>query len=168
MGGYLPKNCQPENLSNARTILNRAIRKPWSRSQAKVDITVLPGGFVFDELPKDASFESGWDSEPEDFQTLTEYGQQALDQVLTANIVAAMSKRTKYLTIGVDLRTRGDIKTNRRTIKNCHVELVAVVKLTSRKSSVVAWTGKSYPTGTQENSLIHVCESKLSLRRNRW
>ena len=51
-----------------------------------------------------------------------------------------------------------DDKIGKRAIKRPHIELVAVIKLSKTRAKVIAWTGKSYPTGPQENSLVQVVD----------
>ena len=151
---------QGSNFSDARTLLNKALSKSWPYSDRKVEFTVLPGGFIFSTFPDQLadSMESGWNSRTEDFQTLTKLGEECVHGVLTDDLIAGLSERTRHLTLGIDFNHMADVKTSNRAIKKSHVELVAVVKLTKRKAQVVAWTGKSYPTDAQEDSLVQVVD----------
>ena len=150
---------QSSNFSNAKTILRKALRKTWPTVSHKMDITVLPGGFIFYEFPKTlASSKSGWKSQTKDFEELTAYGGECLQKVFVGSVLARLAERTKYLTVGVDLKNNQSDKTGPKTLKCPHFELVAVLKLTKNKATAIAWTGKSYPTGPQEKSLTQVVD----------
>ena len=150
---------QPSNFSNAKTILRKALRETWPTVSHKTDITVLPGGFIFDEFPQAlASLKSGWKSQAKDFEELTTYGEKCLRKVFVGSVLARLAERTKYLTVGVDLKNNQSDKTGPKTLKCPHFELVAVLKLMKSKATAIAWTGKSYPTGPQEKSLIQVVD----------
>lgn len=151
---------QENNFSNARTLLGRALRKSWPSGGRKVEFTVLPGGFIIDKFPAQLadSIESGWNSRAEGFETLTKLGEECIHRVLTDDVIAGLAGRTRFLTLGIDLRHMADAKTGKKAIKNISVELVAVIKVTKRKATIVAWTGKSYPTYGQQHSLVHVID----------
>lgn len=148
---------EPTNIDDARTLLAQSLRKPWPSANRKAEFTVLPGGFIVGSFPRDFLSDTGWKS-PVNIEELTGIADRLIQRVLTHDLIAELAIRTKYVTMGVDLKRIGDQKTGNRTIKNKSIELVAVVKLTNRKARVVLWTGKSYPTSAQENSLVHVVD----------
>lgn len=150
---------QTDNFSNARTLLNRAIRKSWPKGHRKAKFTVLPGGFIFDKFPEElGDIDRGWNSHSKDFNELCAYGEECIKQLLTEEILVDIAERTKYLTLGVDFKHLTDDKIGKKAIKRTHIELVAVLRLTRTRTTTVAWTGKSYPTGEQEHSLVHVVD----------
>jgi len=67
--------------------------------------------------------------------------------VVTERVYRAAAGKADVLTIGIDLLGQEVAE---------HAELVAVVDLAKR--SVVRWTGKSYPTGSQESTLVQVVD----------
>ena len=84
-------------------------------------------------------------------------------EILGGEILDAARRRTRFLTLGVDLngdrnkeaRIRGDHTCRRACPASCtHAELVAV--LDTKSGKVVHWTGKSYPTKGQQHTLVHV------------
>jgi len=118
-----------------------------------------PGGFIFDKFPEELDeIDTGWNSKTCDFKKLCSYAEECINKVLTKEILVALAEKTKYLTLGIDFKHPNDNKIGKKPIKRPHVELVAVLKLTRTKITVVAWTGKSYPTDEQEHSLIHVID----------
>jgi hypothetical protein len=73
--------------------------------------------------------------------------ERQLARVVTARVYRAAAGRAQILTIGIDLH---DEAVDERA------ELVAVFDIASRK--LVRWTGKSYPTPSQERSLVQVVD----------
>lgn len=146
------------NFHTASDLLRRALGKSWPTNGRRVEFTVLPGGFIVNKLPETLDVNTGWQSNAEDFKKLTKYGRECIRHVFTGDLVAELAQRTKYLTLGIDLRDMDDQKTDKWTIRRSHVELVVILKLTAKSATVVAWTGKSYPTRSQENSLVHVVD----------
>ena len=149
-GWVYRKDKQENNVSNAKTLLNRALRNSWPTSNRRADIAVLPGGLVFDEFPDRLKIlDRGWNSKLKDFDTLTACGEECIQRVLDDSLIEKLSEKTRYLTFGVDLKHINDDKTGRKVIAGRHFELVAVLKLTKHRATVVAWTGKSYPTDVE-------------------
>ena len=68
--------------------------------------TVTPGGFVKAPFPDGWDGARGWASCPEDFQALVPHARNAVDEVLTPQVLDAARGRTEFLTLGVDLNDR--------------------------------------------------------------
>ncbi|MXW06900.1 MAG: hypothetical protein F4X56_01070 [Gammaproteobacteria bacterium] len=160
VNGRLHRRDTPDdNISAARTLIERALHKDWPKGVQRVDFTVLPGGFIFDRFPNGLDgVDTGWISDNSNFEVLKGYGEKCIRRVLSEEAIRVLAKRTKYLTVGIDLKHISDDKIGKKAIKRPHIELVAVLKLTGRRASIVAWTGKSYPTDEQQYSLVHVVD----------
>ncbi|MGC9346458.1 MAG: hypothetical protein ACP5ER_06700 [Candidatus Bathyarchaeales archaeon] len=63
---------------------------------------------------------------------------------------------TDYLTLGVD-SYKTEISTTKNIINQLHIELVFLIDLRSNKFE---WTGKSYPTFSQQNGLVRITDLK--------
>ncbi|MXZ43766.1 MAG: hypothetical protein F4Z01_02120 [Gammaproteobacteria bacterium] len=153
------RDTRGDNISAARTLIVRALHKDWPSGVQRVDFTVLPGGFILHQFPIDLdAINTGWISDNSSFEVLKGYGEKCIRRVLSEEAIRVLAKRTRYLTIGIDLKHIRDDKIGKKAIKRPHIELVAVLKLTGRRASIVAWTGKSYPTDEQQHSLVHVVD----------
>ncbi len=118
--------------------------KHWPGSgQAK--FTVTPGGFVVGRFPSRWSGGIAWKSSTDDLDALVRVAIPLVDACVTKKVLAAAKTRTRVLTIGVDLISDAE-----------HAELVAVIDCDTGKA--VRWTGKSYPTGSQEALLVQVSD----------
>ena len=113
--------------------------------------TITPGGFLIGEFPQAWQSGVGWNSRQEALAALVPAAFSVLRQVLTPSVRRAAARRTRYLTLGVDLMT------NDRTDLP-HAELVALVDACS--GDVLVWTGKSYPTIGQQHNLVQVVDLK--------
>ncbi|HEY4184599.1 MAG TPA: hypothetical protein VGP07_05985 [Polyangia bacterium] len=79
--------------------------------------------------------------------------ERVLAGILSDRVRQAAKGRVDVITVGVDLT--GDDRPE-------HVELVALYEVATQ---AVSWTGKSYPTSEQENSLIHVADLETHFLR---
>ena len=138
------------NFAKAQKMLNQALKsESWPSKKCMFAIT--PGGFITAQMPPNYDSSRGWDSRPKDFQALIPTAQDAVDQVVTAKMKREFSLRAQFLTLGVDLMPPQQAK---GTVGiGTHAELVAVIDLSTGR--ICQWTGKSYPTGGQENTLVH-------------
>ena len=151
-----------DNFAEARAMLSEAFASSsWPSGKATFAIT--PGGFIRAPLPRSYRGRRGWDSRKRDLGKLIPHAQAAVDAVVQGEILDAARKRTRFLTLGVDLngnrnkeeRVWGNHKCRRTCPASCtHAELVAV--LDTKSGKVVHWTGKSYPTTGQQHTLLHV------------
>jgi hypothetical protein len=116
----------------------------WPTS-GRAKFTITPGGFLVSDFPLRWGGGIAWDSSPDDLDELVRIAKPLVDECVTAKVLAAAKPLTHVLTIGVDLMS--DVE---------HAELVVVIDCDSGK--VVQWTGKSYPTARQENTLVQVAD----------
>ena len=144
------KDAGRTNFAKAREMLSQALKSDgWPSERCMFVIT--PGGFIHARMPATYRGNRGWSSRPEDFQDLIPVAQDAIDQVVTAKMKREFGQRAQFLTLGVDLMPPGQAK---GTIGiGTHAELVAVIDLST--GLICHWTGKSYPTGWQEDTLVH-------------
>ena len=151
-----------DNFTQARAMLSDALASTaWP--SARTAFTVTPGGFIRAILPGDYRGARGWDSKKRDLGKLIPHADAAVDGVVRGDILENARRRTRFLTLGVDLnverhkedRIRGDHCCRRSCPWACtHAELVAVLDTDSGK--VVRLTGKSYPVEDQQHTLVHV------------
>ena len=144
------------NVTRARNMLLRAFEDNHWPGNAM--FTVTPGGFVHAPFPDAWKGCRGWGSRPEDFQALVPYARNAVDEVLTPQVLDAARCRTEFLTLGVDLNDGSGKRKMDRKARGTHAELVAIVDV--EKGRPVRWTGKSYPVPWQERTLVQ--EADLS------
>ena len=138
------------NFAKAREMLNQALKSDgWPSERCLFVIT--PGGFIQARMPTTYRGNRGWHSRPQDFQDLIPAAQDAIDQVVTAKMKREFGRRAQFLTLGVDLMPPGQAKGTK--VKGTSAELVAVIDLST--GLTCHWTGKSYPVGRQENTLVH-------------
>lgn len=122
--------------------------------------TVTPGGFIQARMPDYYSGRRSWASRPCDFQSLVPSAEEALREVIDEDLRAKLAKRSRFLTVGVDLVPKGQAKVvrSRRARGGTNTlatraELVGVLDLD--EGAVIRWTGKSYPVpGKEERVLV--------------
>ena len=150
-----------DNFRRARRMLLRAFEDNHWRGRALFAVT--PGGFVRAPFPDDWEGRCGWSSRPSDFRALLGCAREAVDEVLTPEVLDALRGRVQFLTLGVDLNDRsGKGKMDRQT-RGKHAELVAIVDVERGESAW--WTGKSYPVSWQERTLVHEADLESHLFR---
>ena len=138
------------NFERATRVLLRAFAD--NRWTAKAKFAVTPGGFIKAPLPDAWKGERGWCSRKEDFRALLAHARNAVDIVLTSQVMEAAHGRTDYLTLGVDLNDKSGKRKMERKARGTHAELVAIVDIA--RGEPVQWTGKSYPVSWQERTLV--------------
>lgn len=142
---------EADNTRRAKRLLLEALEAiGWPAEPA--DITITPGGFIRIPFPQDYDREGGscgWGSD-RDFELLIPVALRAVERVIgTEKVMDALRRRTRLLTLGVDLNS-----TELKGGPGTHAEMVAVVDTAT--GEVIAWTGKSYPVGPiQERTLVH-------------
>lgn len=117
----------------------------------KTKFLITPGGFALGTFPDDWGKPKGWDSS-DDLSQLIVCATPVVEKVISKRILKAARGVVKYITLSVDLRTLNS---------PLHAELIAVINVNTSK--IIGWTGKSYPTMNQENSLIHVTDPNTHL-----
>ena len=141
---------QPGAPADGEAMLLDVLTNRWSQG-LHVKFLITPGGFVVAPFPTNWSGGIGWGSMPSDLAALRARADRALTQTVTDRVLKAAEGKIDVLTIGIDL-LRDDHQE--------HAELVAVYELARRR---VFWTGKSYPTSSQERHLVQVVELKTHL-----
>lgn len=142
---------ETDNTTRAKGMLSEALKaNGWP--EVRADVTITPGGFIRVPFPRSYDRDGGarsWGSDG-DFAELIPTALRAVDRVIgTGRMMARLRKRTRLLTLGVDL--------DNTTLKGgpeTHAEMVAVID--TETGAVVHWTGKSYPANpVQERTLVH-------------
>ena len=142
---------EADNTRRAKRLLLEALDAGvWPTVPA--DVTITPGGFIRIPFPQNYDREGGsrgWGSD-RDFERLIPVALTAVERVIgTDKVMDALRRRTRLLTLGVDLNST-ELKGGPET----HAEMVAVIDTTT--GEVIAWTGKSYPANpVQERTLVH-------------
>ncbi len=131
----------------ATAMLIDAFGQRWPTAEL-TKFAITPGGFIKGKLAEPWTRSRGWESSPGELRHLARLAEPYVRKTMTKAVLRAAKKRTRVLTLGVDLCDEDDI----------HAELVAVVDCAT--GDVIRWTGKSYPVFSQEKKLIQV--SRLS------
>ncbi len=142
-----------DGATSPRDMLLDVLNNQWPQ-QSLAKFLITPGGFVSEEYAGAWPKNLGWDSTPAALVPLIEAAGDLVKRVVNRRVLTAAAGKAEVLTLGVDLRAPSGAE---------HVELVAIVDVVS--GQVVRWTGKSYPTGYQEHSLLHVAALSSHLLR---
>ena len=155
----LPSKDREDNWEKAQKMLLQALESEcWPAGTATFALT--PGGFIQAPFPS-YDGKRGWNSSPQDFKKVIPFAKEAVNKVVTEKVLKKARRRAAFLTVGVDLNTDGGKLRKRDTRLNIHAEVVGVVNTASGK--IVHWTGKSYPVGWQENTLVQEANLKSHL-----
>lgn len=134
------------------------IHKKWPKDK-KVKFIITCGGFLQFYWPKSVSKKDIGDNKnpnPEVINVLVEEAKKCVESVLTKDLRNKLKTITDYITLGVD-SYKEKISTTQNYINQPHIELVFLVNL---KSNEFYWTGKSYPTSSQQNGLVRIADLK--------
>jgi hypothetical protein len=115
------------------------------------------GGFLTFDLPE--RYKGIRDmKEPSEEMIIEIIGEaeKIVDTFLSSELLERLSRCTDYLTLGVDSR-KSRMSTTKNYIPETHVELVVLVDTANK---TYHWTGKSYPTHSQEKTLIRMPDLK--------
>lgn len=113
---------------------------------------VTPGGFAIGKFPKNWEGGCGWESSDKDLSELIPFAIPIVDKVVSKRLLKAAAGFIKYITLNVDLRSKHTA---------LHAELVAVIDVASGK--IIGWTGKSYPTMSQEKKIVRATDPSTHL-----
>lgn len=138
----------PRNPKKAGSNLKKYFTDYWTKG-VRVHFAITPGGFMSVPFPGSWNGKTGWNSCQEDIQPLYDKAETIVREILNAELYALAAKCTDILTLGFDFMDEVE------DIGVPHAELVAVVNLAKKK---ISWTGKSYPVGNQENTLVHITD----------
>lgn len=135
----------PDSVAKAQRLLLQSFDGSWPAGM-RANFTLTIGGLIHADFPVAWSGGIGWESRPTDFNALVQVATPVLKAVLSPALLELASRRTHFLTLGIDLGW-SDEK---------HAELVATVDTAS--GAIAHWTGKSYPVDYQAHRLVHVVD----------
>jgi hypothetical protein len=146
IGRIVVQGPPPGTPAAAEAALLDVFTRRWP-SGARVKFFITPGGFVRSGWPPTWSGHVSWQSRPTDVVPLIAAAERVVSRVVTARVLRAAADRAEVLTVGIDLHADSSLE---------HIELVAIFDVGSGK--IVRWTGKSYPTGRQESTLVQIAD----------
>lgn len=139
--------------SEAKNLLSYITAK-WPKNY-KVKCITTCGGFIQFDWPQNitrSEIGENWNPKNSNVELLLEAAKNTINTVLTRALKRKLSKITDYITIGIDSK-KEKISTTENYIGDLHIELVFLYDLRSEQEY---WTGKSYPTSTQEHGLVRI------------
>jgi len=146
IGRIVVQGLPPRAPAVAEATLLDVLTRGWPPG-ACVKFLISPGGFVSSGWPPAWSGHVSWQSRPSDAVDLIAAAERVIHRVVTARVLRAAAGKAEVLTVGIDLCADSNPD---------HIELVAVFDVSS--GMLVRWTGKSYPTGGQEKTLIQIAD----------
>ena len=144
-------------VEDAKRLLEKICDK-WPNGK-KVRFLITCGGFIQFDWPESISREDIGDNRnpsPGVVNTLVEKAKECVERVLTKDLYNRLREVTDYITLGVD-SYKEKISTTQNYINQLHIELVFLIDL---KNNMFYWTGKSYPTPSQQNGLVRIADLK--------
>lgn len=145
------------NPKKAGKLLEKLCKK-WPQ-KLTVDCIQTCGGFMQFVWPEWIGREDIGDNKDPNkraFNTLIKEAEKCIKVVLSKEMVKKLKGMTDYITFGID-SFKEKISTTKNRISDLHIELVCLVDL---KNERFHWTGKSYPTNSQEAGLIRLTDTK--------
>ncbi|HPU23972.1 MAG TPA: hypothetical protein PL149_07445 [Candidatus Kapabacteria bacterium] len=140
------------NLKEAWRLIEDICEK-WPKDK-KVKFLITCGGFLQFDWPESISWNDIGDNKNpnhEAINKLIEKATEYVSSVLNDDLCRRLSEVTDYITLGVDSVNEKISTTHNRL----HVELVFLKDL---KQGNLFWTGKSYPTSSQQNGLVRIVD----------
>ena len=128
----------------------------WPKGK-EVKFVITCGGFIQFDWPKSVSRLEIGDNKypnPKAVATLVAEAEKSVTTVLNEELSKKLRQVTDYITLGVD-SCKEKISMTQNYIGEPHVELVFLVDLRNNSRH---WTGKSYPTSTQQNGLVRISD----------
>lgn len=145
------------NPQEAKKLLENICEK-WPEG-TKVKFILTCGGFLQFDWPESASIKNIGDNinpNKEVIATLVKEANKCARFVLSKGLRRKLRKFADYITFGIDSQN-DKITTTKNYISQPHIELVFLIDLRNNK---YYWTGKSYPTSSQQNSLLRISNLK--------
>lgn len=130
------------------------ICKEWPKGR-KVKFLITCGGFIQFDWPESISRKEIFDNKNPDRKVVDKLiaeAEECISSVLTEKLCSNLSRVTDYITLGID-SFKEKISTTKNYISQPHIELVFLKDLRQDK---LYWTGKYYPTPSQQNSLVRI------------
>jgi hypothetical protein len=116
-------------------------------AKERADIVITPGGFI--ELDLRAKvLPLGWNTPTSALADVSKHAEAALQPFLAG--LKHLDATADFLTLGVDCMLKHP------DWDYPMAELVATIEMDA--TTIIGWTGKSYPTSTQEENLLHVTD----------
>jgi hypothetical protein len=143
------------DLEDARSLLSNVYEK-WPKNK-RVRFIVTPGGFLQFDWPASISFADIGDNKyPKNgvVNCLVVEAKKCSEYVINSDLSEKLGELTDYITLGIDSH-KAKVSTTQNYIGQPHVELVFLMNL---KNHRVYWTGKSYPTSSQQNGLVRISD----------
>jgi len=143
------------DLKEARSLLSNVCEK-WPKNK-RVKFLVTPGGFLQFDWPKSISLEDIGDNKyprKEVLNYLVEEARKCAEYVINDNLGKKLGELAEYITLGIDSH-KEKVSTTQNYISKPHGEFVFLIGL---KSNRVYWTGKSYPTSSQQSGLVRISD----------
>jgi hypothetical protein len=142
-------------VSDAKTVLEK-ICDAWPENSA-VKFLLTCGGFIQFDWPKTFMRQEISDNLDPNEQALREVfrvASQYVERVLDGGLRKRLSQYVDYLTLGVD-SSKDRISMTKTFIGSLHCELVFLIGL---KTGEIYFTGKSYPTNSQQRGLVRIAD----------
>lgn len=139
----------------AQRLLN-AVCDQWP-SELKTRVLVASGGFVSFEWPSGVTRDIVGDNrypDPQAVEALFSKADAVVAAMLSADLRSRLMRYTDAISFGID-SFKTQVSTTYAHIKDLHVELVYFVDL---RTNTITRTGKTYPTGGQEDGLVRIAD----------
>jgi len=139
--------------NKAQALLKDVCAK-WPKDK-KTKFLITCGGFIQFDWPKSISrTDVGDNKNPNEkvVNALVAEAENCARLVLSGGLSDRLRQFTDYVTFGID-SSKEKISTTRNYIGQLHAELVFLIDL---RSDDFYWTGKSYPTSSQQNGLVRI------------
>lgn len=130
----------------------------WPKSK-KVKFAITCGGFIQFDWPESLSREDIGDNKNPNSKAvdiLVEEAGKCARRVLSNGLDEKLRELTDYITLGI-VSYKEKVSTTQNYISQPHIELVFLIDLRNNK---FYWTGKSYPTPSQQSGLVRISNLK--------
>ena len=145
------------HIHSAKNLLEQ-VYKNWPKD-TKVPCILTCGGFIQFDWPKSVTFDDIGDNKspkPDIVTCLIKEAEKHLSVLLDDGLNKRLGKIADFISIGID-SFKEKVSTTQNFIGKPHIELACMVDLRNLK---FYWTGKSYPTTTQERGLVRITDFK--------
>jgi hypothetical protein len=145
------------NVTVAKKLLEKIYIK-WPKCK-RVKFVMTCGGFIQFDWPESISrSDIGDNKDPykDSVNVLVKEAEKCVRFLLSDGLDKKLREVTDYITLGID-SYKEKISTTQNYINQLHIELVFLIDLRNNK---FYWTGKSYPTPSQENGLVRISDLK--------
>ena len=136
----LPKH----DVTTQERVFLAALSRKWPE-EVRAKFFLTPGGYFKLIYRHTWRGTRSWNSTSDDMDEIISFAESHIPRLVSSRVLKAAEGKVDIITLGIDV-LEGGIGANNLA------ELVAVVDVAKEK--VVAWTGKSYPLGWQERSLV--------------